>query len=144
VTKHPQIWGRTVRRDFQNFDKFFCDKTSPMPIMQNSLVYTMISPVVVVTIYIADKKKKLYVTKHPPDAAAIAAAIAAAANHAKFIDFTKICQPTNTLIRILVRLRLCKYASLAAQGRATMAQAASGRAAPAAWSHRRRIENVEK
>jgi hypothetical protein len=76
----------------------------------------MISPVVViVTIYryIADKQKKLSVTKHPHDAAATAAVaavatiatiamvatIAAITNHAKFVDFTKICQPTNTLMQ---------------------------------------------
>jgi hypothetical protein len=118
VTKHPQIWGCTFHPHFQNFDKFFCDKTSPTPMLQNSLVYTMISPVVViVTIYryIADKQKKLSVTKHPHDAAATAAVaavatiamvatIAAITNHAKFVDFTKICQPTNTLMQFFFLL----------------------------------------
>jgi hypothetical protein len=90
--------------------------------MQNSLVYKII------TIYVADKQKKLSVTKHPPDTAA---------NHAKFVDFAKTCQPTNMLMRILVRLRLCQYvaAGRAAPGQATQTMAVPGR--------RRRIENVK-
>jgi hypothetical protein len=92
-----------------------------MPVKQNLLVYTIISTVVVVTIYIADKQNKLSVIQHIH--------AAAAANHTKFVDFTKICQPTNALIRILVRLLLCKYAPLAAPGQATLALAASGRVA---------------
>jgi hypothetical protein len=79
---------------FLNFQEVFFT-VYPTLYMQNSMVYTMISPVI--TISIADKKK-LSMTKHPHEAAA--------ANHAKFVDLTKICQPTNTLIRILVRLRL--------------------------------------
>jgi hypothetical protein len=43
----------------------------------------MISPVLVVTIYIADKQQKNSLTEHLPDAAA--------ANHAKFVYFN---QPT--------------------------------------------------
>jgi hypothetical protein len=116
-----------------------------MPNMQNLLVYTMISTVVVITIYIADKQQKLYVIQHPPDAAA-------AANHTKSEDFTKICQPTNALIRILVRLWLRKFIFSSGgsgpgdsgPGGFGLGDSVPGTAAPAPSTPAGRIENVEK
>jgi hypothetical protein len=82
--------------------------------MQNSLVYTMISPVIVTIYrYIADKKK-LFVTKHPTDAAP------AAANHARFYKDLSTNQHFDKNFRATPALQVCSSGGpgAAAPGRA--------------------------
>jgi hypothetical protein len=95
VTKRPQIWGRTVRPHFQNFDTFFVTKHLQRQVWKMCWFTQWLHPSTPPFTLLMKKKPFLW-QNHPLDAAAVAAA----ANHAKFVDFTKICQPTNILMRI--------------------------------------------